>query len=94
MGKEDAAVEQLEAALKKFPDNLKSAELLAMMHGQAWPQRLQAGPGSFHEVPPFDRDAMMIELDKPLRAQLDGETTMAQRFSIKVRPGALDVLAP
>ena len=35
-----------------------------------------------------------IELDKPLRAQLDGETTMAQRFSIKVRPGALDVLAP
>jgi YegS/Rv2252/BmrU family lipid kinase len=34
-----------------------------------------------------------IELDKPLRAQLDGETITAQRFSIRVRPGALDVLA-
>lgn len=40
-----------------------AAELLAMMHGQTWLQRLQAGPGSFHEVPPFDRDAMMIEAD-------------------------------
>jgi len=34
-----------------------------MMHGRTWPRRLQAGPGSFHEVPPFDRDAMMIEAD-------------------------------
>ena len=34
-----------------------------------------------------------IELQRPLRAQLDGETTMAQRFSIRVRPGALEVLA-
>ncbi|BAV49492.1 bifunctional tRNA (adenosine(37)-N6)-threonylcarbamoyltransferase complex ATPase subunit type 1 TsaE/phosphotransferase [Mesorhizobium sp. 113-1-2] len=40
-----------------------AAELLAMMHGKTWPRRLQAGPGSFHEVPPFDRDAMMIEAD-------------------------------
>jgi diacylglycerol kinase family enzyme len=34
-----------------------------------------------------------IELERPLRAQLDGETTINQRFSIHVRPGALDVLA-
>jgi YegS/Rv2252/BmrU family lipid kinase len=34
-----------------------------------------------------------IELQRPLRAQLDGETTTAQRFSIRVRPGALEVLA-
>ncbi|MDP9275219.1 MAG: hypothetical protein M3O99_06475, partial [Chloroflexota bacterium] len=34
-----------------------------------------------------------IELERPLRAQLDGETTSAQRFSIRVRPGALEVLA-
>ena len=33
-----------------------------------------------------------IELDRPLRAQLDGETAVAQRFSIRVRPGALEVL--
>ena len=37
--------------------------------------------------------AVEIELQRPLRAQLDGETTMAQRFSIRVRPGALEVLA-
>jgi len=34
-----------------------------------------------------------IELQRPLRAQLDGETTTAERFSIRVRPGALEVLA-
>jgi len=33
-----------------------------------------------------------IELERPLRAQLDGETTTAQRFSIRIRPGALEVL--
>jgi diacylglycerol kinase family enzyme len=33
-----------------------------------------------------------IELERPLRAQLDGETTIALRYSIRVRPGALDVL--
>jgi diacylglycerol kinase (ATP) len=37
--------------------------------------------------------AVEIELERPLRAQLDGETTTAQRFSIRIRPGALDVLA-
>ena len=33
-----------------------------------------------------------IELERPMRAQLDGETSTAQRFSIRVRPGALEVL--
>ena len=33
-----------------------------------------------------------IELQRPMRAQLDGETTTAERFSIRVRPGALEVL--
>jgi diacylglycerol kinase family enzyme len=37
--------------------------------------------------------ALEIELERPLRAQLDGETTTAQRLSIRVRPAALDVLA-
>jgi aminoglycoside/choline kinase family phosphotransferase len=40
-----------------------AAELLAMMHGRTWPQRLATGQGGFHDVPPFDRDAMMIEAD-------------------------------
>ncbi|TPK74147.1 tRNA (adenosine(37)-N6)-threonylcarbamoyltransferase complex ATPase subunit type 1 TsaE [Mesorhizobium sp. B2-4-15] len=40
-----------------------AAELLAMMHGKSWPRRLEAAPNRFHDVPPFDRDAMMIEAD-------------------------------
>ncbi|RWF15170.1 MAG: tRNA (adenosine(37)-N6)-threonylcarbamoyltransferase complex ATPase subunit type 1 TsaE [Mesorhizobium sp.] len=40
-----------------------AAELLAAMHGKAWPERMEAAPGVFHEVPPFDRDAMLIEAD-------------------------------
>jgi aminoglycoside/choline kinase family phosphotransferase len=40
-----------------------AAELLAMMHGKARPKRMQAAPGIFHDVPPFDRDAMLIEAE-------------------------------
>ncbi|RWM36184.1 tRNA (adenosine(37)-N6)-threonylcarbamoyltransferase complex ATPase subunit type 1 TsaE [Mesorhizobium sp.] len=40
-----------------------AGELLAMMHGKAWPNRMEAAPGVFHDVPPFDRDAMLIEAD-------------------------------
>jgi len=40
-----------------------AAELLAMMHSRKWSYRLEAAPGVFHEVPPFDRDAMMIEAE-------------------------------
>lgn len=40
-----------------------AAELLAMMHGKTWPTRMEAAPGVFHDVPPFDRDAMLIEAD-------------------------------
>lgn len=39
-----------------------AAELLAMMHGKEWPGRMQAAKGVHHVVPPFDRDAMMIEV--------------------------------
>jgi tRNA threonylcarbamoyl adenosine modification protein YjeE len=40
-----------------------AGELLAMMHGRLWPQRLEAAPGIVHDIPPFDRDAMLIEAD-------------------------------
>jgi tRNA threonylcarbamoyl adenosine modification protein YjeE len=40
-----------------------AAELLAMMHGKPWSYHLEAAPGIFHDVPPFDRDAMMIEAE-------------------------------
>ena len=34
-----------------------------------------------------------IELERPLAAELDGEVTRLSRLSIRVRPGALEVLA-
>ena len=34
-----------------------------------------------------------IELERPLQAQVDGEATSGQHFSVRVRPGALDVLS-
>jgi YegS/Rv2252/BmrU family lipid kinase len=37
--------------------------------------------------------AVEIELERPLKAQLDGETTTGQHFSIRIRPGALEVLS-
>ncbi|KQU62701.1 tRNA threonylcarbamoyladenosine biosynthesis protein TsaE [Aminobacter sp. DSM 101952] len=40
-----------------------AAELLAMIHGKQWDDRLEAAPGVVHQVPPFDRDALMIEVD-------------------------------
>jgi tRNA threonylcarbamoyl adenosine modification protein YjeE len=40
-----------------------AAELLAAVHARKWPPRLEAAPGVFHDVPPFDRDAMMIETE-------------------------------
>lgn len=40
-----------------------AAELLAMLHGKRWSYHLEAAPGFFHDVPPFDRDAMMIEAE-------------------------------
>ncbi|TGQ74207.1 tRNA (adenosine(37)-N6)-threonylcarbamoyltransferase complex ATPase subunit type 1 TsaE [Mesorhizobium sp. M00.F.Ca.ET.186.01.1.1] len=40
-----------------------AAELLAMMHGKTWPRRMEAAPGVIHDVPPFDRDAMLIEAE-------------------------------
>lgn len=40
-----------------------AVELLAMIHGKHWDDRLEAAPGVTHQVPPFDRDALMIEVD-------------------------------
>lgn len=42
---------------------MAAAELLAMMHGRSWNYHMPTGEGGFHDVPPFDRDAMMIEAD-------------------------------
>lgn len=39
------------------------AELLANMHGKHWPDRAAVAPGRLHVVPPFDRDAMLIEAE-------------------------------
>lgn len=40
-----------------------AAELLAMMHERPWSYDLEAAPGVVHQVPPFDREALMIEAE-------------------------------
>jgi hypothetical protein len=40
-----------------------AAELLAAIHGRDWPQDMPVAPGVVHRLPPFDRDALMIEVD-------------------------------
>ena len=40
-----------------------AAELLAMIHVKQWSARMEAVNGIVHVVPPFDRDAMLIEAD-------------------------------
>jgi tRNA threonylcarbamoyl adenosine modification protein YjeE len=40
-----------------------AGRLLAHIHGRAWPDRVEVAPGIEHHIPPFDRDAMMIEVE-------------------------------
>ena len=40
-----------------------AAKLLATIHARQWHSQIAAAPGVAHDVPPFDRDAMMIEVD-------------------------------
>jgi tRNA threonylcarbamoyl adenosine modification protein YjeE len=40
-----------------------AAELLAGLHGEPFPETLEVAPGIVHDVPPFDRDALMIEVE-------------------------------
>lgn len=40
-----------------------AAEMLADMHGRPWSPHIEIAPGVVYEVPPFDRDAMLIEVD-------------------------------
>jgi tRNA threonylcarbamoyl adenosine modification protein YjeE len=42
---------------------IAAAELLADMHQQPWQSHLPVAKGVFHDVPPFDREAMLIEVD-------------------------------
>ena len=42
---------------------MAAARLLAMMHGKPWKQRMEAAAGIVHDVPAYDRDALLIEVD-------------------------------
>jgi tRNA threonylcarbamoyl adenosine modification protein YjeE len=54
----------LDAGGQPVPERYAAAaELLAGIHARKWDARLEVAPGMFHEVPPFDRDAMMIEAE-------------------------------
>jgi len=64
-----------------------AAELLAFMHGRRWPDRAAAAPGHVHVVPPFDRDAMLIEaellVDWYLPATFGRPATAAERDAFR-----------
>ncbi len=54
----------LDEAGRPVPQRLKAAaRLLGEMHGKDWPEEFEAAPGIIHRIPPFDRDAMMIEVE-------------------------------
>lgn len=40
-----------------------AARLLAFIHERNWPDRVEVAPGRIHVIPPFDRDAMLIEVE-------------------------------
>jgi tRNA threonylcarbamoyl adenosine modification protein YjeE len=40
-----------------------AAELLASARARNWPAALEAAPGVIHQIPPYDRGAMMIEVE-------------------------------
>jgi tRNA threonylcarbamoyl adenosine modification protein YjeE len=74
-----------------------AAELLAAMHGRSWPEAFEAAPGIVHRIPPFDRDAMMIEvellLDWYMPAVFDKAATPAHRAAFTAAwNGAFDRL--
>ena len=37
-------------------------DLLAFMHGQSWPETVPLADGASYRLPPYDRDAMLIEI--------------------------------
>lgn len=46
------------------PERLAAAaQLLAAMHGKDWPVEVEAAPGTVYRIPPFDQDAMLIEVE-------------------------------
>lgn len=72
------------------PDSMPIAEryvaaagLLARVHARRWPSQAEAAPGVVHIIPPFDRPAMLIEvellLDWYLPAIAGREATAAER---------------
>ncbi|MGE0503290.1 MAG: tRNA (adenosine(37)-N6)-threonylcarbamoyltransferase complex ATPase subunit type 1 TsaE [Rhizobiaceae bacterium] len=53
----------VDAGGRPLPDRYRAAaELLASMHVRRWPDRIAIAPGVEHLIPPFDREAVMIEL--------------------------------
>ncbi len=54
----------LDGAGRPVEERYRAAgELLAAMHARFWPEAFETAPGVIHRIPPFDRDAMMIEVE-------------------------------
>jgi len=75
-----------------------AAGMLAEMHRKRWPAEAEAAPGIVHTIPPFDRPAMLIEVDLLLDWYLPAiagrEATAAERDGFAATwNAALDRLA-
>ncbi|MDQ6434207.1 tRNA (adenosine(37)-N6)-threonylcarbamoyltransferase complex ATPase subunit type 1 TsaE [Mesorhizobium sp. LHD-90] len=64
-----------------------AGELLAMLHRKPWPDRLDVAPGIVHDVPPFDRDALTIEVELlidwyvPWKTGRPADATLRENFA-------------
>ena len=75
-----------------------AARLLADLHQRKWPSEAPVAPGTMHAIPPFDRAAIMIEVDLLLDWYLPAisgrEATAAERAGYaEAWNAALDRLA-
>jgi tRNA threonylcarbamoyl adenosine modification protein YjeE len=54
----------LDAAGRPVPARYEAAaRLLSEIHAERWPDTMETGYGPVHHLPPFDRDAMLIEAE-------------------------------
>jgi aminoglycoside/choline kinase family phosphotransferase len=66
-----------------------AAELLAELHRRRWPSQSEAAPGVTHVIPPFDRPAMLIEVELLLDWYVPA--TAGHEASSAARKGFVDI---
>ena len=76
----------VDAEGKPIPERyLAAAELLADLHGRAWPSRLPVKPGLDYAVPPYDPSALAIETELATDWYLPAYGTKGDHDDIRTR---------